>query len=104
MRNVTLTALLVATVTLVGCTRATVVTALQDAQWGLAAGCASTWVPAADCQVATDGLDAAIKVAQQAPASEVKPAVLKSLVSTEALLPAGSRAVDYWTYLTAFLA
>ena len=95
---------LLATVALtVACTRTNVVTALTDAQWGLAAGCASTWVPAVDCQIATDGLTAAITVAKSAPASDVKAAVVKAIQSTEAALPSDSKARSYIDYLILFL-
>ena len=95
---------LVATVSLAACvqpTRAQVITALTDAQWGLAAGCVSTWVPADDCQIATDGLTAAIAIAQSAPASEVKPKVVAALQSFEVKL--GANAKTYIDYLVAFL-
>ena len=101
MRKTVLSALLVSTLALVSCTRGNVVTALQDAQWGLAAGCASTWVPADDCQIATDGLTAAIAIAQSAPASEVKPKVVAAIQSFEVKL--GANAKTYIDYLVAFL-
>lgn len=85
-------------------TRDQVVTILTDAQWGLAAGCASTWVPAADCRVATDGLTAAIAVAKVAPTAEIKTDVVQALRSIDAALPADSRAHAYLNYLVVFLA
>jgi hypothetical protein len=88
---------------LVACTRPEVITALTDAQWGLAAGCASTWVPAADCQIATDGLTAALAVAHSAPANEVKAAVVTVIQSTEAKLAIDSKARPFIDYLVVFL-
>lgn len=85
------------------CTRDQVVVVLTDAKWGLLAGCSQEWVPASDCQIATDGLDTAILVAQQSSGKEVKVAVVKVLTSTEAALPGTSRAFPYIHYLIAFL-
>ena len=102
MRKLSLT--LALTVFFIACTANQVVTALTDAKLGLAAGCGfQQWVPAADCQIATDGLDAAIVIANNAPVAERTAAVLKVVQSTEAALPAGSRAVPYFHYLVPFL-
>ncbi len=98
---------LVATVSLVACTqptRAQVITALTDAQWGLAAACGPLqWVPAVDCDVASKGLTTAIVVAQQAPADQIKSSVADVVSSVLTALPADSRARPYLTYLRVFL-
>ncbi len=76
---------------------------LNDARWGLMAGCASTWVPPDACTIGFDALTLADGIVASHPGN-TGPAVRQLLVDVEARLPVDSRLRPYLDAIIILLA
>ena len=75
---------------------------ISDMQFSISAACSQLWLPPDACTFGTDALNIANAIAVRDPVSGGK-AVRKSLVDSEAKLPADSRLRPYLDVLIALL-
>lgn len=87
------------------CTRDEVVSALQDARWGLSAACSygQEYITAEDCTITDTGLGIAIDVAKKAPPATIKVDVIDVLKGINTKLPLESPAKSFFDYVITFL-